>query len=61
MIAEALPRFSAFGAIAEQMRLVDAMTLRAERRDRPLDDGAGGRDGPGDATDRRSDRGGADG
>lgn len=29
MIAEALPRFSAFSAIAEQMRLVDAMTLRA--------------------------------
>jgi len=29
MIAEALPRFSAFGVIAEQMRLVDAMTLRA--------------------------------
>jgi hypothetical protein len=29
MIAEALPRFSGFSAIAEQMRLVDAMTLRA--------------------------------
>jgi hypothetical protein len=29
MIDDALPRFSAFGAIAEQMRLVDAMTLRA--------------------------------
>ena len=29
MIEDALPSLSAFGAIAEQMRLLDAMTLRA--------------------------------
>jgi hypothetical protein len=31
MIEDALPRLSAFGAIAEQMRLLDAMTLRASQ------------------------------
>ena len=32
MIAEALPSLSALGAIAERMRMVDAMTLRASDR-----------------------------
>jgi hypothetical protein len=33
MIAEALPRFSTFGAIAERMLVIDTMTLRASADD----------------------------